>query len=757
MKIPATLALSSRRAALILAASITVLLAGHSAPAATLTWDPLLNGLGSDGEGPWDNTTANWASDGGDVLFPASAQTTLTVALLNGVNTITLASTADLAVGQVLSNDRFPAGTTITDITDNVVTLSAVSTNTLGIGSAIHFSFNHDAIIGNGTETAGTVTVSGNQAADSLVLYEAATGSYTLTGGNLTVSGRNGSTGALKVNANTAIGNALSWKNLQFQTEDKTLTLSGGSIPGAVNGTFNGSVSGSSAFVAAASTLAVTGGTFTTGGAGNTINIGDQATETGGFKFSGGILATGGSFQIANERTAYVEISGTAILNSTGQITVGRNNTANLGKFVIDGGTVNSTATNTTDVQVQIGRSNGPGILDVRSGVFNVIGNGVAGTSGGIMVINSSGTVTTVPLPGGTVNLSGGTTTAKELRFNGSNKSAGAVSGGDVNSTSGTATLNMTGGSLYIGGTVQSNGTGTTAPGGIVNRGTGTSTYAINLSGGTVGASANWISGLDMTLGTTNGNVTFKAANAADVPFDISLGGSLSGTGGITKTGTGILTLSGTNSHAGDTVVNAGTLVLGTVNSNNESSTVTIAETGATLQLDFAGTDTVGGLVIGSNPPLADGVYGVVGSPAPVIGISQITGTGRLNIGSPPSGGYSTWASANGITGEPASGDFDNDGLANLIEYALGTNPTVSSQPPGTFSGSTVTFVKGSDAIANNDVIFEIEESTDLGVSDPWATVVTEGTADDTPDISYTLTTGLPKEFARLKITQPAP
>ncbi len=116
------------------------------------------------------------------------------------------------------------------------------------------------------------------------------------------------------------------------------------------------------------------------------------------------------------------------------------------------------------------------------------------------------------------------------------------------------------------------------------------------------------------------------------------------------------------------------------------------------------------------------------------------------------SGSYATWANANGIPGELASEDYDKDGLTNFVEYALGKNPTVSTQPPGTFTGGTVTFIKGADAIANNDVIFEIEESTDLGISDPWATVVTEGTADNTPDISYTLPTGQPKEFARLKV-----
>jgi hypothetical protein len=125
-----------------------------------------------------------------------------------------------------------------------------------------------------------------------------------------------------------------------------------------------------------------------------------------------------------------------------------------------------------------------------------------------------------------------------------------------------------------------------------------------------------------------------------------------------------------------------------------------------------------------------------------------------LNNSNSVSGNYASWATASGIPGQPAAGDADQDGLTNLVEYALGKDPKASSQPAGTFNGGVLTFTKGSEAIINNDVIFEIESSIDLGITDPWETVVTEGAADDTPTISYTLPTGGAKEFARLKITQ---
>jgi hypothetical protein len=115
----------------------------------------------------------------------------------------------------------------------------------------------------------------------------------------------------------------------------------------------------------------------------------------------------------------------------------------------------------------------------------------------------------------------------------------------------------------------------------------------------------------------------------------------------------------------------------------------------------------------------------------------------------PSASSYSTWASDNSIPGEPASGDFDKDGLTNIVEYALGLSPTVSSVPPGTFNGSLLSFTKGTEAMANGDVTYEIEQSTTL---DDWTVVVPNAPASAT--ISYTLPSGQPKEFARLKITQ---
>jgi hypothetical protein len=121
-----------------------------------------------------------------------------------------------------------------------------------------------------------------------------------------------------------------------------------------------------------------------------------------------------------------------------------------------------------------------------------------------------------------------------------------------------------------------------------------------------------------------------------------------------------------------------------------------------------------------------------------------------LTIGAVDSN-FASWANANGIPGEPASGDFDKDGLSNLVEYALGQSPTVSSQPPGSLTAGVLSFNKGSQAMANGDVNYVIEQSTDLGI---WTPAVTQNAPNTSDKISYTLPTGQSKEFARLKVVQ---
>jgi autotransporter-associated beta strand protein len=253
----------------------------------------------------------------------------------------------------------------------------------------------------------------------------------------------------------------------------------------------------------------------------------------------------------------------------------------------------------------------------------------------------------------------------------------------------------------------------------------------------------------------TDRNLTLTTVNSSQAGIVISAPISL-GTGGITVNSAGgnnTVTLSGNNTYTGETRVVTGTLILSGDARINDSATVRI-DSGAVLHLDFEGTDTVGALYLGGDPnPQPDGTYGAEDSGADNES-ADFAGTGILQVGGGGGSSYTTWASANGIPGEPFDGDFNNDGITNGVAYALGLSPTASSQPAGVLSGTTITFTKGAEAITNADVSWIIETSETLSGS--WFEEVIQAPGNATATISYNLNPvpGTPKKFARLKVVK---
>ncbi|MEK7950382.1 beta strand repeat-containing protein [Luteolibacter soli] len=348
----------------------------------------------------------------------------------------------------------------------------------------------------------------------------------------------------------------------------------------------------------------LTAGPITLGRSG--LNLGTEPTAGSA---TDGLLVTGGD----------VDINGT--------LTLGNASSNSSVSTQITSGTLDVTGA------ISVGLNNGGrwSVLDVAGGAFS-----------------STDTVTGIrlggPQQGNAAFLArGGVATVERFQFG--NLALG-----------GTSTVHVNGGELYVG----SGGMviGTTEPGFVAT---------LRLSGGTLGAKADWSTSIPVATANT---IAVKAADASNVAHNITLSGAITGTGALVKEGGGTLTISGAYSYSGSTAVTAGTLVLksGTLN-DNAGVEVT---TGAVLNLDFVGTDTVLGFSIDGTPQ-ASGTWGAIGSGA-AHQTARITGTGLLNVPADP---FGSW-----IAGFPAVGaqngksdDPDHDGLTNLDEFALDGNP----------------------------------------------------------------------------------
>ena len=252
-------------------------------------------------------------------------------------------------------------------------------------------------------------------------------------------------------------------------------------------------------------------------------------------------------------------------------------------------------------------------------------------------------------------------------------------------------------------------------------------------------------------VNTSGTAVTLTLNTTADQTSGTTIGGTdINGTAGnhlsLVKSGSGTQTLTGTNTYSGNTTVNGGTLSLGHVNSNNETSMVSIAATaGAKLDLAFTGTDTVGTLSINGVPQPAGDYTSAHASGA-------FTGGGTLHVTSGPS--FNTWANgtfANGaLTDKTPAGDPDHDGVNNLVEYAIaGLDPTVPNGAIGTFIDNTLTFTKRQPLAP--DLTYVIETSPNLQTG-TWTPQVTQAPGNTDTTISFSLLGGPGKVFARLRV-----
>ncbi len=304
-----------------------------------------------------------------------------------------------------------------------------------------------------------------------------------------------------------------------------------------------------------------------------------------------------------------LNLSGNAVINAGSRLDIGRVATGSPGSDSIinvsNGGQLNVNASYGADpnANLQISRG-GPAVLNILPG--GLVGTRSGGVSGRVLLLPDTGSQATLNVSGGILNVGTGangtpglgnstlepiTMMQGAMSYGSSasaifNLSSGTVTaqGLQIGSAGGTFTsnptnqINITGGALYL------DAVNISLPKNTGNK------YAFNVSGGTIAATANWSPACNapMNLTNLNGDITFQSADVNGMPFDMAIASTLSGIGGLKKTGGGSLTLSGTNTFFGATAIGAGTVLLTGGGTLAGSSAFTITNGGALIVMNTA-------------------------------------------------------------------------------------------------------------------------------------------------------------------------
>ena len=533
-------------------------------------------------------STTTYGSGGSSNTFTGGTISPGDTVLLNDGATVTGDVTAD---GTLQFNQSAGNALTISNLISGTGTLSLTNTGTLNLAGTSGGEGVENTVVLDMTTSASLGVLQINSTSGNLWVGGSGTGTLNVTGGR--VSNANGKLGVNPGSIGTATVSSGTWANSGELgvglSGTGTLNVSGGNVSS--NNGLVGYAAGSNG------TVTVSGGTWAnstdlwvgffgtgtlnvTGGyvSNATATLGGYAGSVGTATVSSGTWANSGSLNVIGT----LIVNGGSVTNTDGVIAF---NPGTIGTVTVSSGTWANSGS------LAVG-SYGTGTLTMSGGVVSVAGTLVR--ENGTINLNSGGTLQIGV--GGSDGVLGvdALTNNGTLIFNRSDDSfySGIIGGTGAVTKQGAGTLTLFGNNTFTGDTRISSGTLAIGSAEALH----SSTLDMNASdsGAITFASNSTLGGLKGSRDLANGGTTLTiGGNNASTTYS----GVLSGSGGLTKSGDGTLTLSASNGYTGGTTISGGQLKLANANALVASDDMTI--TSGTLDLN--GQSRTLGLLNGSS------------------------------------------------------------------------------------------------------------------------------------------------------------